>query len=293
MLNIMNNKKSGSVKEFDINWREREETYYNHWTKGEPINQIQLAFRMHWEVFNEIMGAASRKKGKSLEVGCGRGSLSSYFADNGWDATLFDSSPQVLNAAEQIFKKNGHKANFIEGDANSLDFTDNTFDVVFSVGLLEHFEDVYKPISEQWRVLKPGGWFLGYIVPENPYSIQRYFGWFNNILKLISFLFTDRKKNNPSKEPVFRSTFESQHYLNAIKPLAVNNLLIKGMYPLPMISHSQEFPFSLLPPVMELVLTKLFKLVLFTRRLITGQHGWLCSERMGQAFLLAFQKPGT
>jgi ubiquinone/menaquinone biosynthesis C-methylase UbiE len=287
----MNDTTNGSTKEFDINWREREEAFYNHWTRGTPENQIQLAFRMHWEVFNEIMGEASRKKGKCLEVGCGRGSLSSYFADNGWDVILLDSSLSVLNVAKQIFKRNRHKAAFVKGDANILSFPDNTFDVTFSIGLLEHFENVVRPISEQLRVLKPGGWFFGYIVPEKPHNIQRYFRWFNDLLGVLSRLFSSGKAKARSKEPVFRSTFDSHYYLTAIKPLRVDNISVEGMYPLPMISYSPEFPFTLMSPPMEFLLTRVFQVVLYVRRLISGKHGWFCSEKMGQAFLLAFQKP--
>jgi SAM-dependent methyltransferase len=42
-------------------------------------------------------------------------------------------------------------------DATSLDFSDNSFDFVYSRYLLEHIEDVGKVASECARVLKPGG----------------------------------------------------------------------------------------------------------------------------------------
>ncbi|MCB0360140.1 MAG: class I SAM-dependent methyltransferase, partial [Bdellovibrionales bacterium] len=166
---------SGSTKEFDTNWKTRRETHYNHWVRGEPQNQIQLAFRSHWEVFQEILGPLAEKKGRSLEVGCGRGSISGYFADDGWDTVLLDTSEAVLKIAESIFERAGLQAEFVVGDANALAFEDNSFDVTVSIGLLEHFENVRVPIAEQVRVLKPGGWFLGYIVPERPDNVQRYF----------------------------------------------------------------------------------------------------------------------
>ena len=40
----------GSVKEFDQNWSKRKETAYSHWTRGNPENQIQLAFRNHMKI---------------------------------------------------------------------------------------------------------------------------------------------------------------------------------------------------------------------------------------------------
>ena len=62
------------------------------------------------------------------------------------------------------------------------------------------------------------------------------------------------------------------------------------MYPLPMISHSPEFPFSLLPKPIEKLLTKIFNIILSVRKKIYGRHGWICDEKFGQAFLVAFQK---
>lgn len=287
----MGEKIKGSTAEFDRNWRQRSEAVYNHWTRIRPKNQVQLAFRSHWEVFTELIGPLAEKRGKALEVGCGRGSLSSYFADDGWNVTLLDYSSAVLETAQRIFEQNGHTAKFTSGDANSLPFPENSFDVTYSIGLFEHFEDVRLPISESLRVLKPGGWFLGYIVPERPDNLQYYFNWMNWILKSLSRVATGSKSQREHKTEVYRSDNYSEHYIKAIKGLEYRNLTVFGMYSMPMISHSPEFPFSLLPAPLEWVLTNFFELVLGVRSLLTGRHGWICSEKMGQAFLLAFQKP--
>ncbi len=54
---------------------------------------------------------------------------------------------------------------------NHLEFQDNSFDIVFSGGVLEFFEDIEKPIAEMVRVLKPGGFFAVNMVPRK-FSIQ-------------------------------------------------------------------------------------------------------------------------
>lgn len=281
----------GSTDEFDRNWRMRQEATYNHWTAGSPENQVQLAFRSHWEVFRELIGPLAERRGKALEVGCGRGSLSSYFAADGWDVTLLDYSQAVIDTARRVFATNGHQGEFVTGDANELPFPDDSFDVTYSIGLLEHFEDVRPPIAESLRVLRPGGWFLGYIVPERPDNLQRYFNWINRILKLIARICQGKGDIKPPKAPIYRSDLDSRRYIDAIAGLEYENLTVFGMYSLPMISHSPEFPFSLLPKPVERVLTQIFRCVLGVRKTVTGRHGWICSEPMGQAFLLAFRKP--
>jgi ubiquinone/menaquinone biosynthesis C-methylase UbiE len=287
----MNKRISGDTDNFDQSWRTRSEATYGHWTAGRPANQIQLAFRSHWEVFSELIGDLAMRKGDVLEVGCGRGSLSSYFSDAGWNCTLLDYSPSVLETAKGNFARCGHIAKFVPGDANHLSFEDDSFDVTFSIGLLEHFEDVRPIISEQLRVLRPGGWFLGYIVPERPDNLQRYFNWINRILKLFVRLTPGKSKSKAPKPEIYRSDFDSSHYINSMEGLEYSDLTVFGMYSMPMISHSPDFPFSLLPRPLEWCLTRIFEGVLAIRRMITGRHGWICSEPMGQAFLLAFRKP--
>jgi ubiquinone/menaquinone biosynthesis C-methylase UbiE len=56
---------------------------------------------------------------------------------------------------------------FQEGNVLALDFPDNSFDIVFSNGVLHHTLDWTRGIAELVRVLKPGG--LGWLyVIENP-----------------------------------------------------------------------------------------------------------------------------
>ena len=137
--------KKGSVKSFDINWKKRPETLYNHWSKGAPRNQIQLAFSQHYDLFKRIINKEGKLK--VLEVGCGRGSLSSYFAEDGHDCFLLDMSETVIGTAKEIFKTNGHQGSFHVGDANSMTFEDDKFDVIVSIGLLEHFENLENELT--------------------------------------------------------------------------------------------------------------------------------------------------
>ncbi|MBI5557293.1 MAG: class I SAM-dependent methyltransferase [Deltaproteobacteria bacterium] len=279
--------KSGSSLEFDANWRNRPESYNNYWIAQEPVNQIQLAFRMHWHLFSELIGGVNAKR--CLEVGCGRGSISSYFAANGCDCTLLDTSSNVLQIARQIFHNSGHIGRFVTGDANHLPFPSNTFDVVVSIGLLEHFKNVVQPIHEQIRVLRPSGIFLGYIVPEQPDNIQKYFRWLNFFLKIISQAF-GISASSVTKTPIYRNDFGSERYLPILIKEKVVSIEAMGVYPLPMISHSPEFPFSLLPAFWEKLLTKVFSISLTIRRSLSGRNPWICQEKTGQAFLVVCRK---
>ena len=275
---------------FEKSWQTRSEAFYTHWTRSEPENQIQLAFRNHWSLFHELMGDPRFNGGKrSLEVGCGRGSLSCYFADAGFDCTLLDLSAPVIDIARNIFSQNGLSANFDVGDAENLPYESGSFDVVFSIGLLEHFEDPAKVLAEQVRILAPGGLFLGYVVPEyHGQNVQKDYAWINEILDGYWQAGTEAP---PPKEVLFRSDEGSPRYLKILEKLGLDGLEASGVYPVPMISHSIDFPFSLMPKASELAWVKRIQELLTANGERTGRHPWLCEEGFGNAFLLWGYRP--
>jgi len=282
---LTGNDRSADRDAFRRSWKTREEAFYNHWTAGAPANQIQLAFRKHWEVFRELLRDTT---GASLEVGCGRGTISSYFAAHGFDCHLLDYSPDVLNVARNAFGKNGHRGTFVCADAHRLPYDDRRFQVVVSIGLLEHFEDVKTLLEEQVRVLAPGGLLLAYVVPERPENVQKHWNWLNRLLHHT--VPAEKEGENPAKPAVYRNDLESSSYLAILEKQPVERAGAFGMYPIPMISHSPEFPFSLMPKPFERVLTSIFSTALGARRLLFRRHPWICRESIGQAFLVHARK---
>ena len=277
-----NNKKTGDTKAFDSNWQSRHESLYTHWTKGSIKNQIQLAFRNHWLLFSELIKKEKKYSGgkRVLEIGCGRGSLSCYFSDANYHCTLVDISENVINISKNIFAKNKLNANFIVGDANSLDIKDDSFDIIYSIGLLEHFEDIKTPLSEQIRVLAKGGIWFGYIVPAYKENIQKEYEWINGILKGY------QKNENQEKEDIYRSDYGSERYIPVLETLGLKNIQACGVYPVPMISHSIDFPFSLMPEKSEILLVEHLQKMLEENQQKTGKNGWMCEEGHGNAFLV-------
>lgn len=99
-------------------------------------------------------------KGKEiLDIGCGHGRTIRYFQKRGAIMKGIDISPKSVD----FCKKNG--LDVIKADTCELPFKDNTFDLVFSIGVVEHFDATMKAISEHIRVIKPGGYAL-IIVPH-------------------------------------------------------------------------------------------------------------------------------
>jgi ubiquinone/menaquinone biosynthesis C-methylase UbiE len=95
--------------------------------------------------------------GKLLEIGCSMGNDTIQFARRGLQVCGVDLTEAAINLIKQRFALYGMSGDFRVADAEHLPFADNTFDVVYSFGVLHHTPDTAGAIEEVRRVLKPGG----------------------------------------------------------------------------------------------------------------------------------------
>ena len=94
---------------------------------------------------------------KVLEIGCGIGTDGAQFARAGADYTGIDLTEAAIDLARERFALSGLKGDFRVSDAENLNFPDDSFDLVYSHGVLHHTPDIEAAIREIHRVLKPGG----------------------------------------------------------------------------------------------------------------------------------------
>lgn len=92
-----------------------------------------------------------------LEIGVGLGADHQQFAEAGADLWGIDLTDRAVDHTSQRLAAFGLTSNLRVGDAENLDFTDESFDRVYSWGVLHHSPDTPKAIAEVWRVLKRGG----------------------------------------------------------------------------------------------------------------------------------------
>lgn len=90
---------------------------------------------------------------RMLEIGCGEGFL--LAAVRGGEKFAVDLSAEAIRRA----RARG-QAHFSLALGERLPFPDRTFDLVASVGVMEHFLDVGEALSEVERILKPGGHYV-------------------------------------------------------------------------------------------------------------------------------------
>jgi len=102
-------------------------------------------------------GFAASKDLKVLEVGVGMGADYLEWLKAGAIATGVDLTAAAVEKTRARCESAGYEADVLQADAENLPFAADSFDVVYSYGVLHHSPDTQRCIREAFRVLKPGG----------------------------------------------------------------------------------------------------------------------------------------
>lgn len=106
----------------------------------------------------EVVGFQRWADRDVLEVGCGIATDGLQFLRAGARYTGFDQSPVALELARRRFELEGlAAADLVQSTAIELPFEDESFDLVFSHGVIHHIADTEAVVAEFERVLRPGG----------------------------------------------------------------------------------------------------------------------------------------
>lgn len=92
-----------------------------------------------------------------LEIGVGMGADFLEWLKAGAHASGVDLSAASIERARRRCELAGYSPDLRVADAEQLPFADNSFDLVYSYGVLHHSPDTPRCVREAWRVLKPGG----------------------------------------------------------------------------------------------------------------------------------------
>lgn len=147
----------------DEDLRRQQELYDETWRKGLDAgieNRGNLQTNLEFIAETNLLKPGD----KILEVGCGTGSLVFELSGQGYDVTGMDISRKAIVYG---LEKYGDIKLQVQA-AEELQFEDGAFDVVLSFDLLEHIAQVDRHVSEVFRVLRPGGYYL--LQTPNKYS---------------------------------------------------------------------------------------------------------------------------
>jgi ubiquinone/menaquinone biosynthesis C-methylase UbiE len=140
---------------------QREQAFHDEWASTIVVDGINVAdyFEACTAPENRfILRQLGDVNGKLLlDLGCGAGENSVYFALRGAECVASDYSPGMVDVALKLASANGVKITGRVINAMDIDYPDNTFDIVYAANLLHHIPDPKVTIAEIHRVLKPGG----------------------------------------------------------------------------------------------------------------------------------------
>lgn len=140
---------------------EKEKQFHDQWASTIDVEGIKV--RDYFEACTApenrfILRHMGDIRGKKLlDLGCGAGENSVYFAKKGALCVASDYSPGMVEVALQLAAANDVEIQGRTMNAIALDCPDNTFDFVYASNLLHHLPDPHAAILEMYRVLKPGG----------------------------------------------------------------------------------------------------------------------------------------
>ena len=128
-------------------------------------------YKKEWHIPAAADFAAARGL-KILEIGCGLGTDGAQFAKAGADYTGVDLTDAAVELARRRFELFDLPGKFQTADAEKLDFDDESFDLVYSHGVLHHTPDTAKAVREIHRVLRPGGRAIVMLYHRNSYNYR-------------------------------------------------------------------------------------------------------------------------
>ncbi len=144
----------------DIGVKQHEERFHDRWAAS--INPAEVLVDESWEAatcpeHRWIRAQLGDLHGRRvLDLGCGAGEAAVWFAKQGADVVASDISAEFLDVVHRVAGLHGVRVQTHQGDADRLDFPDDTFDVVYAGNLLHH-ADLDRTLEQIHRVLKPGG----------------------------------------------------------------------------------------------------------------------------------------
>lgn len=161
------------------------------------INDLQ-SFGLHrlWKR-RLVQLAASGGRGRALDLCCGTGDVAFGLARCGLEVTGLDFSGPMLDVAQ--WRQNGRNGKggtgvpvrFLRGDAQSIPFPDESFDVVTISYGLRNLADMERGLAEMLRVTRPGGRVvvLDFGKPDNPVLRGLYFSYLRRCVPLLGRYF--------------------------------------------------------------------------------------------------------
>ncbi len=176
-------------------------TKVNSKQKTKLVQDVFSSVAQNYDTMNDLMSFGMHRLWKSrfaeiidpqnediiLDVGSGSGDIADKLIrkNNLIDLYLLDLNKKMLDQGKKRFKN--YNFNFIIGNAEKLDFSNNFFDKYTISFCLRNITKYQKSIEEAYRTLKPGGKYfcLEFSNPKSSIILNSYKLYKSKILPLL------------------------------------------------------------------------------------------------------------
>ncbi|MDY6950051.1 MAG: class I SAM-dependent methyltransferase, partial [Thermodesulfobacteriota bacterium] len=153
------------MKHADMSTMRREEVFHDGWSQSIDIHSVHVDdfFTACTAPENRLilkrLGSLSGQR--VVDLGCGAGEASVYFAKMGAEVIATDLSKGMLKVATRLAEAHGVSIATRQCSADDTPFPAESFDIAYAANLLHHVE-IEDALREANRVLKKGGVFVSW-----------------------------------------------------------------------------------------------------------------------------------
>ncbi len=223
----MESKNKGSYEGWNNIWNEqsKDDLLNQMYTEETPTTIFQFWQRGY---ANDLLKLIEGKNYSTFcELGSGRGTTSMYLSKNGYtDITMVDLAKEGFNVAKYSFNHYGlSQPKMILADVENTNIAPSSFDCIYNIGLLEHFENPSLTLKETLRLLTPGGLAFMPIVPQLPFkkSIHQRIKY-NPVSILKHFVKRIIGKKSINSNSILRTEYDKTYYKNICTDLGFKSV---------------------------------------------------------------------
>lgn len=222
----MESKERGSFEGWNEVWQDQssKDLLNPMYVEGEPTTIYQF-----WQkgYADDLLATIKDKNYKSFcELGSGRGTTTMYLAKESYqDLTMVDLAEQGFQVAAHSFDHYNLTApKMMMEDVEKTSLRAQSFDCIYNIGLLEHFDDPKPTLQESFRLLKQNGMIFMPIVPQQPLYKSFLSRLLFNPLALAKILVKQMITSKVQNNSINRTAFRRDFYIEICKELGFKNI---------------------------------------------------------------------
>ena len=136
------------------------QSFGEEWQKFSSFSEAEIK-NIGDEYFDIVDESILNSNSTVLDMGCGSGRWSKYLAPNVKFIEAIDPSDAIFSATKLLSNVNNIRTT--QASSDNIPFNDETFDFVFSLGVLHHIPETQTALIDTVKKVKKGGYLLIYL----------------------------------------------------------------------------------------------------------------------------------